>query len=148
MVLMEIPFWTIAKANSNQCSSPWNTVFLICSPLCKIISKCLHFVPGLVAFSKNRIRLHYMAACYNRGPDSTYRWHLTSIGNPIAEIRRSYDRLISTIEFPILARWHLYIESGSCSFMSTYCIAMDLWEVSNGINSHFLDRNSLRHSWK
>ena len=29
------------------------------------------------------------------------------------EIRRSYDRLISTMAFPILVRWHLYIESGS-----------------------------------
>ena len=28
------------------------------------------------------------------------------------EIRRSYERLISTIGFPILVRWHLYIESG------------------------------------
>ena len=28
------------------------------------------------------------------------------------EIRRSYDRLISTMGFPILARLHLYIESG------------------------------------
>ena len=46
------------------------------------------------------------------GPDSISRWHLTSIGNPIVEIRRSYDRLISTMGFPILARWHLYIESG------------------------------------
>ena len=27
------------------------------------------------------------------------------------EIRRSYDRLISTMGFPILIRWHLYIES-------------------------------------
>ena len=39
-------------------------------------------------------------------------WHLTSIGNPIVEIRRPYDRLISKMGFPILARWHLYIESG------------------------------------
>ena len=38
--------------------------------------------------------------------------HFTSIGNPIVEIRRSYDRLISTMGFPILVRWHLYIESG------------------------------------
>ena len=37
------------------------------------------------------------------------RWHLTSIGNPIVEIRRSYDRLISTMGFPILVRCHLYI---------------------------------------
>ena len=28
------------------------------------------------------------------------------------EIRRSYDRLISTMGFPILVRWHLCIESG------------------------------------
>ena len=28
------------------------------------------------------------------------------------EIRPSYDRLISTMRFPILVRWHLYIESG------------------------------------
>ena len=28
------------------------------------------------------------------------------------EIRRSYDRLISTMGFPILVRLHLYIESG------------------------------------
>ena len=32
------------------------------------------------------------------------------------EIRRSNDRLISTMGFPILVRWHLYIESGSKSY--------------------------------
>ena len=37
---------------------------------------------------------------------------LTSIGIPILEIRQSYDRLISTMGFSILVRWHLYIESG------------------------------------
>ena len=47
-----------------------------------------------------------------QGPDTIRRCHLTSIGNPIVEMRRSYDRLISTIGFPILVRWHLYIESG------------------------------------
>ena len=47
-----------------------------------------------------------------QGPDSIRRCHLTSIGNPIVEMRRSYDRLISTMGFPILVRWHLYIESG------------------------------------
>ena len=46
------------------------------------------------------------------------RYHLTSIGNPIVEIRRSYDRLISTLGFPILLRWHLYIESGPSGFPS------------------------------
>ena len=46
------------------------------------------------------------------GPDSILRCHLTSIGNPIVEIRRSYDRLFSTMGFPIPVRWHLYIDSG------------------------------------
>ena len=32
------------------------------------------------------------------------------------EIRQSYDCLISTMGFPILVRWHLYIESGPCKF--------------------------------
>ena len=38
--------------------------------------------------------------------------NLTSIGNSIVEIRRSYDCLISTVGFPILLRWHLYTEPG------------------------------------
>ena len=51
------------------------------------------------------------------GADSIKRCHLTSIGNPIVEIRRSYDRLISTIGFPILVRCNLYIESVPCSML-------------------------------
>ena len=47
-----------------------------------------------------------------QGPDAISRCHLTSIGNPIVEIRRSYDRLIPTMGFPILVRRYLYIESG------------------------------------
>ena len=54
----------------------------------------------------------YDTIWHHLGPDSIKRWHLTSIGNPIVETRRSYDRLISTMGFPILVRWHLYIESG------------------------------------
>ena len=34
------------------------------------------------------------------------------------EIGRSYDRLISTMGFPILVRWHLYIDSGPWSCQS------------------------------
>ena len=45
------------------------------------------------------------------GPDSIYKY-FTSVGNPIVEIGRSYDRLISTMGFPVLVRQHLYIESG------------------------------------
>ena len=58
------------------------------------------------------ITLRYAYPRRHLGPDSIYRWHLTSIGNPIVEIRRSYDRLISTMGFPMLVRRHLYIESG------------------------------------
>ena len=57
-------------------------------------------------------------SCKQQGADSIQIWHLTSIGNPIVEIRRSYDRLISTMGFPKLVRWHLYIESGPRWFES------------------------------
>ena len=61
----------------------------------------------------NKYNLFDMKATLRHlGPDSINRCHLTSIGNPIVEIRRSYDRLISTMGFPILVRRHLYIESG------------------------------------
>ena len=46
-----------------------------------------------------------------QGPDSIKICQLTSIGNPIVEIRRFYDRLISAMGFPVPVR-HLYIESG------------------------------------
>ena len=36
---------------------------------------------------------------------------LTVKGNLIVEIRRSWDRLISTMRFPLLISWHLCIES-------------------------------------
>ena len=49
------------------------------------------------------------------GADSIQRCLLTSLGNPIVEIKWSYDSLIFTMGFPILVRWHRYIESGPCS---------------------------------
>ena len=49
---------------------------------------------------------------FTQSPDSIQRWYLTSISNPIVEIRWSYDHLISTMGFPMLVRRHLYIESG------------------------------------
>ena len=49
---------------------------------------------------------------------------LTSIGNPIVELRRSYDRLISTMGFPTLVRWHLYIESGSGPYTIIWWISV------------------------
>ena len=49
----------------------------------------------------------------NPCPDSILRCRLSSIGNPILEIKPSYDRLISTMIFPILITRDLYIGSGS-----------------------------------
>ena len=68
---------------------------------------CLSLIMGI-------LYLERQSSYWNRslGPDSIKRCHLTTIGNLIVEIRRSFDRLISTMGFPILVRRHLYIESG------------------------------------
>ena len=50
------------------------------------------------------------------GPDSIYRCHLTSKGNPIVQIRRLKDCLISTMGIPIPVRWHLFIEPAPVEF--------------------------------
>ena len=57
---------------------------------------------------------------------SIQRGHLTTIRNPIVDIRWSYHHLISTMGFPILARWHLYIESGPKSSSNKFCSDMHL----------------------
>ena len=43
------------------------------------------------------LNTNHTGATQDHGPDSISRYHLTSIGNPIVEIRRSQDRLISTM---------------------------------------------------
>ena len=58
---------------------------------------------------------HWNPKSQSQGPDSIKRCCLASIGKPIVEIRWSYDRLISTMGFPVLVRQHLYIESGPWS---------------------------------
>ena len=57
------------------------------------------------------------------------------------EIRRSYDRLISTMGFPILVRHHLYIESGPrvsvATVLSTHpCVSSCLWVKPNTMQWH------------
>ena len=76
------------------------------------------------------LRAYWPSGCWDQYP----RWlkkkcHLTSISNPIVEIRRSYDRLISTMGIPILVRWHLYIEScPMCPFFkSSRCNTFEDW---------------------
>ena len=70
------------------------------------------------------------------GPNSIKRCHLTSIGNPIVEIRWSYDRLISTMGFPIPVRRHLYIESGPWCFTSGAAVVMH-WAININIERIF-----------
>ena len=60
------------------------------------------------------------------GPDSISRCHLTSTGNPILEIRRFYDHLISKVGFSILVRRHLYIESAQDISLSNPLIG---WKI-------------------
>ena len=64
---------------------------------------------------------------------------LTSIGNLIVEIRRSYDRLISTIGFPIPVRRHLFIESGPRSLRLKHSEDHLLkWRIHNPMDTNSL----------
>ena len=77
-------------------------------------------------YDKTTIFTHRHRVSPALGPDSIQRCHLISIGNPIVEIRRSCDRLICTMGFPIPVRRHLYIESGPCS-NSGDDVIIDCW---------------------
>ena len=69
----------------------------------------------------------------NLGPDSVWRYCLTSIWNPIVEKRQLQDHLISTMGIPILVIWHLYIESAPCLFQ------LNQWDIQ-GIHCLFLTK--------
>ena len=84
--------------------------------LCKYLAVGNNCVVSAVLINIECI-LFKIDECCCQGADSIRICHRTSIGNPIVEKRRSYDRLISTMGFPILARWHLYIESGPRSVL-------------------------------
>ena len=64
----------------------------------------------ITMFDISKIRPKYILSPVKAPKFSTCL--LTSIGNPIVEIRWSYGCLISKMGFLILVRWHLYIESG------------------------------------
>ena len=49
------------------------------------------------------------------------------------EIRRSYDRLISTMGFPILVRRHLYIESAPCTQFPQFILTDFCWTTRHKI---------------
>ena len=60
------------------------------------------------------------------------------------EIRRSYDRLISTMGYPILVRWHLYIESGTRCSVQEESLYHSCWCPGSlghhAISSHGIDK--------
>ena len=60
------------------------------------------------------------------------------------EIRRTYDRLISTMGFPILIRRHLYIESGPR--LHTSWVEQRQWRESQGMTKlgHHIQFTSIR----
>ena len=67
------------------------------------------------------------------------------------EIRRSYDRLISTMGLPILVWWHFYIESGPCSqprqviSILSFCFHNWEWFIIDGFeNVHDRRKNTTR----
>ena len=59
------------------------------------------------------------------GKIQIYKCRLTTIGNPIVEIRRSYDRLLSTMWFPTLLKQHLYTESVPKTIIYSKCESTD-----------------------
>ena len=102
------------------------TLITLCNPMCFLYIIGILFTVVQIAYTmkfpitaRNLCRNYILTIL---GPDSIKRCHLTSIGNLIVEIRRSYDRLISTMGFPIPVRRHLYIESGP------WCLIMKLRE--------------------
>ena len=81
-----------------------------------------------LAYRGNSNCYHITMVAFILSPDSIWRCHLTSTGNLVLEIRWSQDRLISTMGFPILVRWHLYIESGSLFLTSPLHFPCLQWE--------------------
>ena len=95
-------------------------------------SKFLHYVPTFYVDKSstfNYIVDKVVTFCRDDPALRNWGWvniwcHLTTIGNPIMEIRWSYEQLISAIGFPKLVRWHLYIVSEPSSFAVFFLVRM------------------------
>ena len=70
-----------------------------------------------------------------QGADSVLRC-LTSLGNPIVEIRQSCFCLISRMGFPILVRWHLDIELGSRRYIRRVVMALLLKPIKMSLKEN------------
>ena len=64
------------------------------------------------------------------------------------EIKRSYDRLISTMGFPIPVRWHLYIESGPRALAVWTLILQWRHNERNGVSNHQPHHCLLNHLFR
>ena len=70
------------------------------------------------------------------------------------KIRRSYDHLISKMRFPILVRWHLYIESGARAVQALFVIIcpepLGASQTTPKQHSHYNKKltNYLYFNWK
>ena len=77
-----------------------------------------------ISYTGKMTSLYWIKA---QGPDSIQGCHLTSRRNPILEVSGSQDRLLPTVEFPILVRWCLCIESGPWLCNMAYFSPKWLW---------------------
>ena len=76
----------------------------------------------------------WVSQLWTRGPNQCKNIGKYSIGNPIVEIRRSYDHLISTMGFPIVIRRHLCIESGTRTLSFQYLLGHPLYSIQGPIS--------------
>ena len=100
-----------------------NSVSIFTLETCPCDSPRILLITTLLCLTTLLNRLRNTLTYCDLGPDSIWRCHLTSIGNPIVEIRRSYDRLISTTVFPIPVRCNLYIASGPWCVLMAQCLS-------------------------
>ena len=103
--------------------------FYLCSRLMKLpcITISLHS-PDEEHIEKASLALHYNSTTWcstslnGIWASSQYKTIFPRYGDPMIKIRRSQDRLIFNMGFPILARWHLYIEIPSPQFSEQFSI--------------------------
>ena len=96
--------------------------------------QCKHQISGYrSSHHKDRQSWHHL------WDDSKRKCHLTSIGIPIVEIRQSCDCLISTVEFPILVRLQVYMQSGPNPLQASL-----YWYPFTGKTASFITRTRSR----
>ena len=114
--------WTYIRVDFWTWSSKWSVTLVLLLILSLIVMITLPPLLCLVVYTQGMypsvnflwfLLWHYMAPvwfCIYFEPGSWFNIPHRCRKSHV-EIRRSLDRLISTMGFPILVRWHLYIES-------------------------------------